>query len=73
MTSEALPQINESRSILNRNAVEPSSPGLAASVYPGIMDKRSFQPQRGCVIPLTKQKQPQPRCGWDSPDRVNPG
>jgi len=37
------------------------------------MDRRSFQPQSGCVIPLTKQKQPQPRCGWDYPDRVNPG
>src|SRR5438128_8541935 len=52
-------------SILNRNAVTPYSPGLAASTTLGSLAKELFN--RKAVAPfLGESKSAQPPCGWDS-------
>jgi len=51
--------------ILNRNAVSPSSPGLALRL-PWDHGWKIIQPQSGCVISSTNQNWAQPPCGWES-------
>jgi len=60
-------------SILNRNAVEPSSPGLAASAYPGITDQIPVNRRAVAAFPRRIKNGRNRVAVGHSQNRVNPG